>query len=119
MLSMIVYRTYMGTLYIQNCCSIIFIWLQVRNCQSKVKEVQQSRFAEPSQNDMMEEDDEMDYPVNNAHAWGDLVKNDSMIPEQDNVSSSTAVPVMGYGNVYHNHCYSHRHVAGGHTMHGH
>lgn len=73
----------------------------MRNTKSKAKEVQQSRFAEPSLDDMMEEDADMDYTVSKAHAWGGSVKHDSLTHEQDNVSSSTTVPGMGYGNVSH------------------
>lgn len=68
---------------------------------------------------MVVEDADMDYPVTNAHAWGGLVKNDSLAHEQDNVSSSTTVPGMGYGNVHHNHCGNHRHNGGVNTMHRH
>lgn len=93
--------------------------LQVRNSRSKVREVQQSRFAEPSLHDMMEEDADMDYTATDAHAWGGLVKNDSLAHEQDNVSSSTTVPGMGHGNVHHNHCGNHRHDGGVNTMHRH
>lgn len=62
-----------------------------------MREVQQSRFAEPSLHDMMDEDADMDYTVSNAHAWGGLPKNDSLTHEQDNVSSSTTLPGMGMG----------------------
>ena len=60
-----------------------------------MREVQQSRFAEPSLHDMMDEDADMDYTVSNA--WGGLPKNDSLTHEQDNVSSSTTLPGMGMG----------------------
>ena len=73
----------------------------MRNTKSKAREVQQSRFAEPSLDDMMDEDGDMDCTVSNVLAWGGSVKNDSLTHEQDNVSSSTTVPGMGYGNVHH------------------
>ena len=90
--------------------------------------MQQSRFGEPSLDDMMDEDAHMGYTVSNAHAWGGSVKNDSLTHEQDNVSSSTTVPgmVMGYGNVqhhgmvHHSHCDHHEDDmvnAGANTMH--
>lgn len=74
-----------------------FFFLQVRNTRSKVRDVQQSRFAEASLHDMMDEDADMDYTVSNAHAWGGLPKDDSLTHEQDNVSSSTTVPGMSMG----------------------
>lgn len=77
----------------------------MRNTRSKVREVQQSRFAEPSLHDMMDEDVHMDYTVSSAHAWGGAPKNESLTHEQDNVSSSTTVPGMGmgYGNAQKTH----------------
>lgn len=76
------------------------MFLQVRNTRSKARGVQQSRFAEPSLHDMMDEDVHMDHTVSSAHAWSGAPKNDSLTHEQDNVSSSTTVPgmSMGYGN---------------------
>lgn len=89
----------------------------MRNSRSKVREVQQSRFAEPSLNDMMDEDVDMDYTVTGAHAWAGSVKNDSLAHEQDNMSSSTTVPGMGYGNVHHHHFANHKNDAEGYTVH--
>ena len=97
-----------------------------------MREVQQSRFAEPSLLDMMDEDADMDYTVSNAHAWGGLPKNDCLTHEQDNVSSSTTVPgmSMGYDNVQNNNvAVRHSHIdnnqdgtmimtAGGGAVHG-
>lgn len=62
--------------------------------------MQQSRFAEPSLHDMMDEDVHMAHTVSSARVWGGAPKNDSLTHEQDNLSSSTTVPSMGmgYGN---------------------
>ena len=67
----------------------------MRNTKAKVRE--QSRFAEASLDDMMDEDAEADYPAGAAPGWGALVKHDSLVHEQDNVSSSTTVPGMNMG----------------------
>ncbi|KAA6411209.1 MAG: hypothetical protein FRX49_13807, partial [Trebouxia sp. A1-2] len=82
-----------------NACGTRFLRTRslgkVRNTKAKVRE--QSRFAEASLDDMMDEDAEADYPAGTAHGWGALVKHDSLVHEQDNVSSSTTVPGMNMG----------------------
>ena len=64
---------------------------------------EQTRFPEASLDDMMEEDAEAEYAANTAHGWGAAVKHDSLVHEQDNVSSSTTVAGMaaGYGSGQH------------------
>ena len=46
---------------------------------------------------MMDEDAEADFAPDAAHGWGTLVKNDSLVHEQDNMSSSTTVPGIAVG----------------------
>ena len=75
--------------------------VQTRNTKSRAREP--SRFAEASLEDMMDEDEEDEFAAAAAPGWGALVKHDSLLHEQDNVSSSTTVPGMAvsYGNGQH------------------
>ena len=67
----------------------------MRNTKAKVRE--QTRFAEASLDDMMDEDVEADFAAGMAHDWGAMGRNDSLVHEQDNVSSSTTVAGMAMG----------------------
>ena len=66
--------------------------MQTRNTKSRPREI--TRFAEAALDDMMEEDEEEDYAAAAAPAWGVGAKHDSLVHEQDSVSSSTTVAGM-------------------------
>ena len=64
----------------------------------KNRELEAARLAEAALDEMMT-DAEAGYDSTAAGAWRPLVKSESGLPEQDNVSSTTAVNEMAYSSL--------------------